>query len=159
MVRTLRNSGPVIAQIAACFALCFAAVIAQAQTFQVLHTFTGSPGDGAHPFDGVIIDQRGDLYGTAYGGGINANGCYNGCGTMFKLAKQGSGWLYSTIYKFHGPPDGNYPAGTVIGPDGSLYGATYGGGIVNAIDNNGNIYGVTVGGGAYGYGVIWEITP
>ena len=131
MMRMRKNSRPVIAQIAACFALCFAAVMAQAQTFQVLHTFTGSPADGSHPFDGVVVDQHGNLYGTAYGGGIDDNGCYLGCGTMFKLAKHGSGWIYSTIYKFQGPPDGNYPAGAVIGPDGSLYGATYGGGIVN----------------------------
>jgi hypothetical protein len=104
---------------------------AQAQTFTVLHTFTGSPGDGAKPFDGVVIDRSGNLYGVAYGGGNNGNGCYGGCGTVFKASRHGSEWLYSTLYKFQGPPDGNYPAGVVIGPDGSLYGATYGGGIVN----------------------------
>lgn len=103
---------------------------AHAQTFTVLHTFMGSPYDGAHPFDGVVVD-RGNVYGVAYGGGTNASGCYIGCGTIFKLQKLSSGWLYSTLYKFQGPPDGNYPAGVVIGPDGSLYGATYGGGIVN----------------------------
>jgi hypothetical protein len=102
-----------------------------AQTFTVLHTFTGSHGDGAHPFDGVVVDQHGNLYGAAYGGGISGNGCYGGCGTVFKLARQGSGRLYSTLYQFQGPPDGNYPAGVVIGPNGALYGATYGGGIVN----------------------------
>jgi hypothetical protein len=103
---------------------------AQAQTFTVLHYFTGAP-DGAKPYDGLVIDRGGNLYGVAYGGGVNGNGCYGGCGTVFKLTKRGSGWLYSTLYKFQGPPDGNYPAGLVIGPDGTLYGATYGGGIVN----------------------------
>ena len=117
--------------IAACIvALLLLIPAAPAQTFTVLHTFTGSP-DGAHPFDGVVLDRGGNLYGVAYGGGVNGNGCYGGCGTVFKLAKKGSGWLYATLYEFQGPPDGNYPAGVVIGPDGTLYGATYGGGIVN----------------------------
>lgn len=58
-------------------------------------------------------------------------GSGTGCGTVFKLIKHGSNWLYSTLYKFQGPPDGNYPAGVVIGPDGALYGTTIGGGIVN----------------------------
>jgi hypothetical protein len=107
-----------------------AAPAAQAQTFTVLHTFTGAP-DGANPFDGVILDRGGNLYGVAYAGGLTGNGCYDGCGTVFKLTKRGSSWVYATLHKFQGPPDGNYPAGAVIGPDGTLYGATYGGGIVN----------------------------
>ena len=102
----------------------------QGQALTVLHTFTGSP-DGAKPFDGVILDRGGNLYGATYGGGVNGNGCYGGCGTVFKLTRRGSGWLYATLYRFQGPPDGNYPAGVVIGPDGTLYGPTYGGGIVN----------------------------
>ena len=102
----------------------------EAQTLTVLHTFTGSP-DGAQPFDGVVLDRAGNVYGVAYSGGVTGNGCYGGCGTVFKLTKRGSGWVYATLYKFQGPPDGNYPAGVVVGPDGTLYGATYGGGIVN----------------------------
>ncbi len=108
---------------------------AQAQTFTVLHTFTGSP-DGANPTDGVVIDRAGNLYGTTFGGGINGNGCTaegsgTGCGTIFKLSKHGSNWVYTTLYKFQGPPDGNYPAGVVVGPDGTLYGTTKGGGTLN----------------------------
>jgi hypothetical protein len=106
-----------------------------AQTFTVLHTFTGAP-DGANPNNGVVMDRAGNLYGTTFGGGINGNGCdaegsNTGCGTIFKLTKRNSAWTYSTLYKFQGPPDGNYPAGVVIGPDGTLYGTTSGGGIVN----------------------------
>jgi hypothetical protein len=106
-----------------------------AQTFTVLHTFRGSP-DGANPADGVVIDRAGNLYGVTLTGGMNGNGCTSlgtGCGTVFKLTKRSSGWIYSTLYKFQGPPDGNYPAGVVVGPDGTLYGATTGGGIVNNI--------------------------
>jgi len=108
----------------------------QAQTFTVLHTFTGAP-DGANPNNGVVIDRAGNLYGTTFGGGINGNGCTaegneTGCGTVFKLSKHGSGFVYSTLYKFQGPPDGNYPVGVVVGPDGTLYGTTAGGGTFNA---------------------------
>ncbi len=108
---------------------------AHAQTLRVLHTFTGSP-DGAHPANGVVLDQAGNLYGITYDGGIDGNGCTalgtaTGCGTVYKLTKHGSDWLYATLYKFQGPPDGNYPAGVVFGPDGALYGTTTGGGIVN----------------------------
>jgi len=40
----------------------------QAQTFTMLHSFTGQ-GDGGQPTAGLIMDQRGDLYGTASQGG------------------------------------------------------------------------------------------
>jgi hypothetical protein len=131
--------------------LCLAlALAASAQTFTVLHTFTGTSNDGAHPFDGVVVDRSGNMYGVAYGGGINANGCYNGCGTVFKMIRQGSNWLYGTLYKFQGPPDGNYPAGVVIGPDGTLYGATYGGGIVNQGSCND---------GTNGCGTVFRVQP
>lgn len=108
---------------------------AHAQTFRVLHTFTGAP-DGAHPGTGVVIDRAGNLYGVTYDGGIDGNGCTalgsgTGCGTAFKLTKRDSGWVYTTLYKFQGPPDGNYPAGVVLGSDGSLYGTTVGGGSFN----------------------------
>jgi len=48
----------------------FAAPPCQAQTFQVLHTFTGAD-DGAIPLAGLIMDAAGNLYGTASGGGKN----------------------------------------------------------------------------------------
>ena len=40
------------------------AVVAQAQTFTVLHNFTNGL-DGAHPYTGLTIDRAGNLYGTA----------------------------------------------------------------------------------------------
>jgi len=43
-----------------------AAQFAQAQTFNVLHSFNGL--DGRQPYDGVTLDREGNLYGTAYGG-------------------------------------------------------------------------------------------
>ena len=67
---------------------------AQAQTYQVIHNFTGGQ-DGAYPEAG-LTERGGNLYGTAYqGGGSNR-------GTVFKLARNGSGWIFSPLYSFTG---------------------------------------------------------
>jgi hypothetical protein len=49
-----------------------------AQTFSVIHTFTGTT-DGQGPLAGFIIDGAGNLYGTATGGGTSW------VGVVFKL--------------------------------------------------------------------------
>lgn len=101
---------------------------AQAQTFTVLHSFTGGA-DGSHPSAGLSIDQAGNFYGTTSDGGAVAS-CYS-CGVAFLLGHSGSGWVLTPIYEFRGPQagDGQLPQARVIfGPDGALYGTTYGGG-------------------------------
>lgn len=100
------------------------------QTFTVLHTFTGD--DGLSPYSGVTVDRAGNLYGTTKYGGMS--GCTLGCGVLFKLAPQGSGWNFTPLYKFTGPSDGKAPiARIVFGPDGRLYGTTFlGGTLANA---------------------------
>ena len=41
----------------------------------ILHDFcTGDCSDGAYPLAGLIIDAKGNLYGTASAGGVNRNG-------------------------------------------------------------------------------------
>jgi hypothetical protein len=94
----------------------------QAQTFTLLHTFTGGA-DGAEPYAGLTIDRGGNLYGTALGGGC-------GNGTVFKIIHKNGAWIFNPLYCFTGGSDGNAPvARVVIGPDGSLYGTTqFGGG-------------------------------
>jgi len=90
----------------------------QAQTYSVLHTFTGGM-DGATPEAGVTLDKAGNLYGTA------ANGGNTGSGAVFKIAHKGSGWTFSPLYNFAGGNDGATPTARVIfGPDGTLYGTT-----------------------------------
>jgi uncharacterized repeat protein (TIGR03803 family) len=43
-------------------------------TLKVLHSFcSGDCSDGAYPGD-LIMDGNGNLYGTAYGGGVNGKG-------------------------------------------------------------------------------------
>jgi uncharacterized repeat protein (TIGR03803 family) len=93
---------------------------AHAQSFTVLHEFTGSF-DGATPMAGLTQDAAGNLYGTTEGGGVDH--CAGGCGTVFKLSHRNGGWVLTTLYSFQGFLDGSYPIGRVIfGPDGTLYG-------------------------------------
>jgi uncharacterized repeat protein (TIGR03803 family) len=107
-------------------------IAAQAQTFTVLHNFTNGA-DGGEPQAGLSMDRVGNLYGTASTGGNTSGVCSYlpnpiGCGTVFKLSRKGSGWVFTPIYTFSGP-DGAHPkARVIIGPDGTLYGTTYGGG-------------------------------
>ncbi len=92
---------------------------AQAQTYTVLHNFSGS--NGADPYAGLTIDAKGNLYGTTTYGGTS--------GTVFKLSYKGSGWILTSLYQFAGGSDGARPHARVIfGPDGSLYGTTQSGG-------------------------------
>src|SRR5271165_302659 len=123
-----------------CALVFFAAGSAQAQTFAVLHSFTGGA-DGGGPLSGLTMDHAGNLYGTTSGGG-NA-----GQGTVFKLTRKNSGWVFSSLYSFQGGSDGADPeAGVVIGRDGSLYGTTFAGG------NSQDCYGP-------GCGTVFRLTP
>ena len=105
-------------------------------TFQVLHQFRESA-DGSYPQGQVSRDSADNLYGTAAAGGA-----YGG-GTLFEMTPSPNGTrTFSVIYNFGGV-DGYSPAG--------------GAGVI--MDAAGNLYGTTVVGGAYGYGVVYEITP
>ena len=119
---------------AALMALLVAVVCAPAagaQTFNILHAFTGGA-DGAEP-EGLTLGADGRLYGAASAGGndgISARGyCYQGCGTIYELSNARSGWHFAVLHRFTNSPDGAYPrASMTFGPDGSLYGTTGGGG-------------------------------
>ena len=113
--------------------MMFATMPAFAQTFQVLHNFTGGL-DGSAPYTGLTMDRAGNLYGTALYGGVQVNDCHitSGCGTIFELSRQGSSFIFRPLYQFQGFPsgDGANPRGRVIfGPDGALYGTTAFGGL------------------------------
>src|SRR5580698_1752880 len=123
--------------------LIFAAAgMASAQSFIVLHSFTGQ-GDGAWPMAGLTVDQAGNVYGTSTLGG-NVSCSYTefaGCGTVFKLARHNSSWLFSTLYAFNGGGDGANPLTPVtFGPDGNLYGTTASGGYACNIDGCGTVF-------------------
>jgi len=111
--------------------LLIAALPAQAQE-AVLYNFTGGS-DGANPQSNLTFDSAGNLYGTTPGGGL-------GYGVVFEISPNG-GWHETVLYSFTGGADGSSPSGPVI------------------FDNLGNLYGTTDSGGAYGYGVVFELSP
>jgi uncharacterized repeat protein (TIGR03803 family) len=105
---------------------------AQAQTFTVIHNFSGG-GDGATPMAGLVMDRGGNFYGTAaFGGNMGGNCGAGGCGVVFRLSNH-SGWVLSPLYSFLGGNDAANPEGNVaIGADGSLYlTVRQGGGVCN----------------------------
>jgi uncharacterized repeat protein (TIGR03803 family) len=153
----------------------------------VLHSYGVQPGDGIQPLAGLVLDDRGNLYGTTFLGGAV------GIGTVFKLTPEGAervlhsfstdqdgdlptgnlmrdtvGNLYGTTTS--GGTDGN-TAGTVfkVTPDGtetvfysfsysqSSEGAMPSGGVIT--DRNGNLFGTTQLGGAENQGAVYRLSP
>ena len=104
------------------FAVAVLATPASAQTFSVLHSFTGGA-DGAFPYAALTVGPSGVVYGTAAWGGTYGNG------TVFQLSQVNSTWSFSPLYEFTGGSDGSKPiGGVVLGLDGALYGTTQLGG-------------------------------
>jgi uncharacterized repeat protein (TIGR03803 family) len=88
-------------------AFCAALILAAppstsaATTETLLHSFAGSPSDGANPEGGLIVDRAGNLYGTTAGGGES------GWGVVFKLAPNGTS---TVLHSFAGgSSDGAFP--------------------------------------------------
>jgi uncharacterized repeat protein (TIGR03803 family) len=99
-----------------------------AYTFSVLHTFNGTNGES--PDGALLMDAEGNMYSTTTDGG-NAGcangGGFSGCGTVFKLNKDGK---QTMLYKFpsNGTHGTNPNVALVTDKDGNLYGTTGGGG-------------------------------
>jgi len=123
----------------------------------VLYKFTGGA-DGGFVYNGLVIDGRGNLYGTTYLGGTPTGGCPGGtCGTVFQLSppktKTGA-WKETVLYSFcsqSGCTDGAYPVDRLIlDKHGSLYGTTNVGGLEGGCNTSGF--------GGYGCGVVFKLT-
>jgi len=99
----------------------------------VVYSFGSQTGDGNSPWDTLVMDAKGNLYGTTTAGG-SANG-----GTVFKVTRTGK---ERVLYSF----------GTKTG-DGSV---PYAGVILDA---QSNLYGTTNFGGTQGHGTIFKLTP
>jgi len=92
-----------------------------------LWNFSFGTGDGFAPYDGLIADKSGNLYGTTYGGGAN------GDGTVFELnppTGKRTRWRERVLWSFVGSPDdGENPYAALVAEKwGNLYGTTVGGG-------------------------------
>ena len=116
-------------------------------TEKVLYSFNPFNGaDGAAPYDGLIFDAAGNLYGTTEVGGTGGCGGYS-CGTVSELTPAAGGtWTEKVLYRFQGGADGAVPVGGLI------------------FDATGNLYGTACQGGAggcggYGCGSVFELTP
>ena len=128
--------------------------------YSVLYNFcpTTSPGfclDGAAPLGALIEDASGNLYGTtALGGaGTHALECNGiGCGTVFKLSPNSSGYVETVLHSFCSQGGGNctdgaypYDASLIEDASGNFYGTTSAGG-VNSCDTP-------------GCGTVFKLTP
>jgi uncharacterized repeat protein (TIGR03803 family) len=150
-----------------------------------LHSFSGSPGDGALPFAGLVQGTDGNFYGTTASGGAFFQG------TVFRMTPSGAITVLHSFNSFFS--EGAVPiAGLVQGSDGNFYGTTaFGGahfnGTVFKIDvagnlttlhsfsgspseganpvaalvqaSDGNFYGTTASGGEHFHGTVFRITP
>jgi uncharacterized repeat protein (TIGR03803 family) len=111
--------------------------INSAGTLSVLHYFLGAitngiP-DGGYPRAGLIMDRKGNLYGTTSSGGATDASV----GTVFKISATGT---FTILHSFTGAPtDGNNPIAGLI------------------MDSAGNLYGTTGVGGANDQGVVFKL--
>jgi uncharacterized repeat protein (TIGR03803 family) len=151
-----------------------------------LYNFTGGS-DGCFPFQGLVRDEAGDLFGTTSGCGSGELGN----GTIFKIDAAGN---FSVLHIFtRGPSDGGHPDYGHLSMDkaGNLYGSTLWGGAYDegvvyklskngtfsllhsfagdksdgcnpygsvVLDDVGNLYGTTSGCDSYNYGDIWKVS-
>lgn len=156
-----------------------------AQTFTVLYSFKGHP-DGAIAEAGLLMDKKGNLYGTTSSGGAFD------WGTVFKLDIAGK---ETVLHSFPGfGPEGSIPvAGVILDKGDNIYGTTEAGGndaaeggygtvfkldssggisplhqfkgspdgrfptATLSIDKRGDVYGTTVQGGSSDLGTLFKI--
>ena len=152
-------------------------------TETVLHSFAGGSGDGYGPFAGVVLDGRGNLYGTANGG-------VHGAGIVYEVTSGGKEIVLHSFGSQSG--DGQNPYAGLIYKKGNFYGTTVVGGAGSfgtaykltpagtlttlyafgsqsgdgwfpygrlIRDKTGNLYGTTHNGGTYAYGTVFKLTP
>jgi uncharacterized repeat protein (TIGR03803 family) len=104
-----------------------------ASTPIILANFNGI--NGANPYDGLVADANGDLFGTTkFGGANNLN-----LGTVFEIVKTGTTYASPASVPAPAYVIGDHPAGNLIA------------------DANGDLFGTTTQGGANGAGTVFEL--
>jgi hypothetical protein len=113
-------------------------------TEKTLYGFKGGM-DGANPNGGLVLDSKGNVYGTTYLGGDQSAPCGSvGCGTAFELkhpATNGGAWTEKLIRRFTGGNDGASPNGGLI------------------FDAKGSLYGTAAGAGSRLNGIVFRLAP
>jgi uncharacterized repeat protein (TIGR03803 family) len=111
----------------------------------VLYSFCAPRGsgcaDGKWPGAGVILDQKGNLYGTTVEGGASSSCNGYGCGVVFKITPEGKETVLYTFCAQTNCTDGAAPYAGLI------------------FDQKGNLYGTTYSGGGNGAGAVFKLTP
>lgn len=108
----------------------------------VLYAFKGGS-DGANSGPAVIRDDAGNLYGTTLFGGNTGCNAPSGCGTVYKIAPDGT---ETQLYAFAGP-EGAVPYAPLTTDDaGNLYGTTAGGGGGSCSGGCGTIFKISTSG-------------
>jgi uncharacterized repeat protein (TIGR03803 family) len=144
--------------------------------FTTLYSFGAYANDAEAPFGGLLLDDSGNLYGTASGGGVYF------CGAVFKLDVNGNETL---LHSFTGVDGASPFAGLIQDSAHNLYGTTFSGGtygtgtvfkldaagtetvlhsfrqgFLSAVlvrDTAGNLYGAAAGGGHTGNGLVFKV--
>jgi uncharacterized repeat protein (TIGR03803 family) len=99
-----------------------------------LHSFCPECPDGYYVFDGLLQATDGNFYGTA----DEVAGSVDCGGTIFRITPGGA---FAVVHTFDGTDGCSHHGGLTQGTDGTLYGATFGGGA----NNYGTVYSLSVG--------------
>ena len=122
-------------------------------SLSVAYSFSGGS-DGAYPSSQLIFDNQGNVFGTAGAGGLMQCGGF-GCGTVYELSPNGSGWNFSGVYSFSGP-DGELPHGILFDDAGNLFGVADGGKATCQADGCGVLFKLVPGSGNWTETVLYK---
>ena len=118
----------------------------------VLHDFPASTTDGRGPNADIVVDSKGNVYGTTYSGGSLFYG------TVFEFsppAKKGGAWTETILHNFSGSKDGGYPiGGLTLGAGGVIYGTGSYSGVPNQSGTAFRLTPPAKKGGAWAYTVV-----
>jgi uncharacterized repeat protein (TIGR03803 family) len=105
-------------------------------TLTHLHDFVGT--DGSQPFQGLILDASGNLYGTTPSGGTSTE-CTGGCGVAFELTNTNGAWTETVLHNFENK-EGSAPLAPLF------------------MDSKGDLYGTASAGGPLNYGTVFKLS-